>query len=68
MSRRALECRRWQQVLLRGAAGAVLAAATLVVGCSDCLGSVFDSGERTIERREERDRAFEEPEGTSEQR
>lgn len=57
---------------LRGALGAVsafaaaLVAAALALGalaaCNDCLGSMRGSGERTLERRHERDDSFEQVE------
>ncbi len=57
-----------RSVLLGLVAALLLSALALAAGCSECFGSVYQSGDRTIERRHERDRAFEDPEGSSEGR
>lgn len=48
--------------LLGRVSAVLLLALGLGAGCSECFGSVYRSGDRTLERRHERDRAFEEAE------
>jgi hypothetical protein len=52
-------------------AATVLAAAAALVmltGCMDCISPVVQSGERTLEDRQQRDRHFEEAETEREER
>jgi len=48
----------------RRAAG-FCATAVILASCPECIGSILDSGDRTIQRRDQRDRQFEEAEGQS---